>query len=158
MPTIAGGGKLRGPRRRTMCNNVSLLTATLSRRDREAAGLPPSAIARQCTTSSSRFVSGKQTPSLLSRSRSRRRLSSRSQPRIRGTSSETVKSGHRPDPLAESEPNRRLEFIKSGSDPILDADAPLQGVTFPRRITVWALPAFFAAAVPEYLSNYVPRP
>ena len=56
MPTIAGGGQVRGPRRRTMRNSVSLLTATLSRRDREAAGLPPSAIARQCTTSSSRFV------------------------------------------------------------------------------------------------------
>jgi hypothetical protein len=56
MPTIAGGGEVRGPRRRTMRNSVSLLTTTLSRRDREAAGPPPSAIARQCTTSSSRFV------------------------------------------------------------------------------------------------------
>lgn len=34
MPTIAGGGKLRGPRRRTMRNSVSLLTLTLSRREK----------------------------------------------------------------------------------------------------------------------------
>ncbi len=56
MPTIVGGGKLRDPRRRTMRNSVSLLTSTLSRREREAAGLPPSAMARQWTTSSRRLV------------------------------------------------------------------------------------------------------
>src|SRR5579864_346686 len=43
MPTIEGGGKLRGPRRRAKRRSVSLLTTTLSRREREAAGLPPSA-------------------------------------------------------------------------------------------------------------------
>ena len=56
MPTIAGGEKLRGPRRRTMRNSVSLLASTLSRREREAAGPPPSAKARQWTPSSRRLV------------------------------------------------------------------------------------------------------
>ena len=42
--------------RRTTRSRVSLLTSMLSRREREAAGRPPSAIARQCTTSSSRLV------------------------------------------------------------------------------------------------------
>ena len=39
-----------------MRSSVSLLTSTFSRREREAAGLPPSAMARQWTTSSSRLV------------------------------------------------------------------------------------------------------
>ena len=56
MPTIDGGGNASAPRRRTIRTSVSLLTSTLSRRERQAAGLPPSAIARQCTTSSRRVV------------------------------------------------------------------------------------------------------
>jgi hypothetical protein len=43
-------------RRRTMRNSVSLLTSTLSRREREATGPPPSAMARQGTASSRRLV------------------------------------------------------------------------------------------------------
>jgi hypothetical protein len=39
----------------------------------------------------------------------------------RGTSSATVKPPHSSDPQPESEPNRRFDFVKSESDPILDA-------------------------------------
>jgi len=47
MPTIEGGGKLRGPMAAHQAQNLSLLTTTSSRREREPAGLPPSAMARQ---------------------------------------------------------------------------------------------------------------
>src|SRR5437763_3308608 len=57
MPITVGGAMIfAAPRRRTIRSNVSLLTLTLSRRDNAAAGRPPSAIARQWTTSSSRSV------------------------------------------------------------------------------------------------------
>ena len=64
-----------------------------------------------------------QTPTHLSRSRSRRRLSSRSQPRIRAE--QGPKRQIPPSPLIpspESEPNRRLEFIKCESDPIFHVE------------------------------------
>ena len=62
-----------------------------------------------------------------------------------------VKSLHRPDPQPESEPNRRLEFIKCQSDP--KSDPPLCCVRTvalaPEELMMWTAPAWACRLGPE---------